>query len=203
MPRHKPTIPPAPLASAFDVDGDLPIKAAEADPTPPAPLTGALTEVQIKELRARAEAEVAADMAATQTALYAQMKDEARARAEKALKAQVSAVTEAEKAAERDHRGFEREYTYVTLQRGMNPGDQEFVPLGVQGHFIRVQRGRKVPVPNVYLEVLRNAIATAMVYHEERNEIEYTDTPRFGFMEHGPASRDEYEAFKLKHPDSA
>lgn len=93
-----------------------------------------------------------------------------------------------------DEQGFPPQYSWVTIFAGRDTQDLPYVPIGVRGYVLKVQRGVKVAIPDVFKHVLENAVEEVTVRAE--GGLITRPAHRFAFSVHGPCSPAEYQEFR-------
>ena len=119
-----------------------------------------------------------------------------------ALKAQMFAAKTDDAAPARegtgdaDAQGFPKKYVELTVFRGQNPQDLAYAPVGLNGYVIKITRGVKVIVPEVFVGVLNDAVEDVTIQSE--GTLITRPSHRFPFTVHREVTEAEYLAFKAK-----
>ena len=100
-----------------------------------------------------------------------------------------------------DSQGFEKVYVKLNIAPGQRVDDPARVPLGINGYVIRVERGVDVIVHKAFADVLKNAVEDITLQGE--GGLITRPALRFPYQILGPASEDEYQAFKAKMKSGA
>lgn len=143
-------------------------------------------------LRAKAAALVAAE--SDEAALLARFVSEIRAQRESKIRAEALVLADAKPDA--DAHGFPKKYVELMIFHG-DAKELAYVPLGVNGFICKVQRGEKVILNSVFLEVLEHAVTEVVIQHEGGLITRPKHQYQFNVTRHD-VPEPEYLAFKAK-----
>lgn len=153
---------------------------------PPPGLLAETPEARLVRLRALAQKEIDKE---TDEEVVAQMVAEERAKRAAAL-------------LPTDTSGFPAEYVWVTVFKGRDKNDLEYVPLGIDGYIIKVPRGDKVCLPRVFVdECLEHAVEEITV--RSQGGLITRPAHRFPYTVHGVATAEEYRQFQVEQKAKA
>lgn len=95
-----------------------------------------------------------------------------------------------------DAQGFPKEYVKIEIYPGREKHDLNYVPVGINGYVLKITRGHEVIIPKVFERVLAEAIEEITVQSE--GGLITRPAQRFPYAVHGPATEEEYQAFRRK-----
>lgn len=157
--------------------GDAPVAAPA--PTPAAQAAPETHEQRMARLQAAADAIINKE---TDEEIVKRLVEEARQR-------------KLDELLPKDSSGFPKDYVKVVIFKGREKNDLAYVPLGINGFVIKVPRGEEVILPKVFVtECLEGAIEEITV--QSQGGLVTRPAHRFPYNVKGPATPDEYEAFK-------
>lgn len=95
-----------------------------------------------------------------------------------------------------DSQGFPKEYVRLQIFKGSRPDDLAYVPIGIRGFVVKVERGVEVVIHRAFADVLKDAIEDVTVSGE--GGLVTRPAHRFPFQILGPATEADYQAFHAK-----
>jgi hypothetical protein len=100
-----------------------------------------------------------------------------------------------------DSQGFEKVYVKLNIAPGQRVDDPTHVPLGINGYVVKVERGVDVIIHKAFADVLKNAVEDITLKGD--GGLITRPALRFPYQILGPATEDEYQAFKAKMKSGA
>lgn len=166
---------------------------AGAPAVPPVAAEPESPEARIARLRAKAEAQAAAEF--NEDAVYAQLLADARAK-------QTAKLT-ADKGVEfpTDTQGFPEDYDVINVFLGHDKQDTAYVPVGINGFVIKVPRGEDVIIPHCFVEVLDHAVKGETI--QSGRGLIVRNSHRFPYMFKRKATKAEYQAYQVTQRERA